>query len=93
MPTVEAQLGRLVAKVRRLRWQVVILSAIIVLGAVVVPFGVTYIQRRVTENATVRITCISTRANIAQLAALEALEHRLGVPVDFTIPDLPEECR
>lgn len=92
MPTPEAKLARTEAKLARLRWYVVVLVVMLVFGAVTAPFGVVFLQRRITENATVNITCVSARANISQLQALSALERRLGVPVDFTIPHLPEEC-
>lgn len=92
MPTLEAQLERAYRQIARLRWYVIGLFAAVVFSAVVIPFGVIYFQRQATESATLVVTCQNAKGNIAQLKALRALEHRLGLPVDFRIPVLPEEC-
>lgn len=92
MPTPEAQLERAHRQIARLRWYVIGLFAAVVFSAVVIPFGVIYFQRQATENATLVVTCQSARANVAQLKALRALEHRLGLPVDLRIPVISKEC-
>ena len=38
------------------------------------------------------ITCVSAEANISQLTALREISDQLGVPVTFTIPEVPVEC-
>lgn len=93
MPTAEAKLARTETKLVRLRWYVVILLALVIFASVVGPFSLIYITNRVSENTVVRITCDNYRNNVHQLEALADLEHRLGVPIDFTIPKLPEICR
>lgn len=92
MPTTEARLARAETKIRRLRWYVTVLLAVVVFGTVAIPVGVVYMQKQVTDNATVVITCAGYRNQVIQLEALRALERRLGVPVDFTIPEVPSEC-
>lgn len=91
-PTTEAKLARTEAKLVRLRVYVIALLAVVVFASAVIPFGVVYLQRETTQAATIEITCSGFRNQVSQLEALEQLEHRLGIPVDFTIPRLPEEC-
>lgn len=62
---------------------------LIIFVALVVPV---YFSRQI-DASQLEISCISARSNISQLEALSALERRLGVPQDFEIPKLPEECR
>ena len=38
------------------------------------------------------ITCVSAEANISQLTALREISDQLGVPVMFTVPEVPPEC-
>lgn len=38
------------------------------------------------------ITCVSAETNIEQLDALEELFDQLGVPHEFTVPEVPPEC-
>jgi hypothetical protein len=92
MPTTEAKLARSEGRVRRLERWVFALAATVVLFGIVVPIAVIRSQNAASERATLIVTCASARANVAQLEALEALERRLGVPVDFVIPEVPFEC-
>jgi len=76
----------------RLRRWVLSLTVVVVFLGIFVPVTVIlYFQRSATETE-LELSCVTFRANIDQLEALEALEHRLGIPVDFTIPPLPPEC-
>lgn len=78
--------------VGRLRLWILALTVVVVFLGVFVPITVIlYFQRSATDTQR-ELSCVTFRANIDQLNALEALEHRLGVPVDFTIPPLPPEC-
>lgn len=67
----------------------VVALPIIIFIALVVP---AYFSQRIDAQS-LQIACISAKTNISQLEALAALEKRLGIPQDFTIPPLPEECR
>lgn len=53
--------------------------------------GLGYLQNRV-DTVQRSITCISAEANIEQLEALTEIADRLGIPHDFTVPEVPEEC-
>jgi uncharacterized membrane protein len=50
-----------------------------------------YVTSSVSQSQTT-IVCISARANIDQLTALREISDQLGVPVTFTIPEVPPEC-
>lgn len=72
----------------RTSWRlVVLLTTLIVISLV----ATSWVSNRVDE-AQFSISCQSAKSNISQLEALAALEHRLGIPVDFTIPEVPPEC-
>jgi len=88
MPTVEAKLARAEARVATLRRGIVFLAAVVVFFGIIAPVAVI----RVQQSTATRVACVSARANISQLQALSALEHRLGIPVDFKIPVVPPEC-
>lgn len=47
--------------------------------------------RRQQELA-LQVQCTSARSDQLTLAALADLERKLGVPVDFVIPEVPPEC-
>jgi len=69
-------------------WRLVVLLTTLVVVAVL---GTAWVTAKVDRQQRT-LACLSAQANISQLEALAALEHRLGVPMDFTIPPLPEEC-
>jgi uncharacterized membrane protein YhaH (DUF805 family) len=92
MPTTEAKLARSEGRVRRLERWIFALAAIVVFFGIVVPIAVIRFQSAASERGTLIVTCASARANIAQLEALQALERRLGVPIDFRVPEVPPEC-
>jgi len=89
---VEAKLLRTENKLGRLRMWVIILAAVVTFAAFAAPLGVIYAQNQTTQDSTLRVICSNTRANIDQLTALATLERRLGVPIDFTIPEVPPQC-
>ena len=53
--------------------------------------GLGAVQDRL-DNQQKAITCVSAEANIAQLTALREISDQLGVPTNFTIPEVPVEC-
>jgi hypothetical protein len=44
------------------------------------------------RETVIQIQCISAKSDQLMLEALADLERRLGIPVDFTIPEVPVEC-
>lgn len=92
MASPEARLERTRRHVSRLRWYVIGLSAVLIFGAIVMPLTVIYYNKRATEDSTLIVACQVARGNISQLKALRELHHHLGIPVNFRIPVLPEEC-
>jgi hypothetical protein len=66
---------------------VIILTVIVVLGVV----GTAWVTSQVDE-AQFTISCVSAQANVDQLTALREIADQLGVPVHFTIPEVPPEC-
>jgi len=88
----EAEAARLKARLSRLKAWVIALSAIVVFFGIVVPVAVISFQQDAIERSSLAVTCSSARANVFQLEALAALEERLGIPVDFSIPEVPVEC-
>jgi len=65
----------------------VLLAVAIALGLVRVA-----IENRGNNDANRKITCQSARSNVDQLTALHEIADQLGVPVQFTIPEVPPEC-
>jgi len=65
----------------------------IVLFVVIAGFliGLGAVQNRLDDQQKA-ITCVSAEANIAQLTALREISDQLGVPTNFTIPEVPPEC-
>jgi hypothetical protein len=47
---------------------------------------------RAVTDAQLNVTCTSARASVDQLTALREIADQLGVPVTFTIPEVPPEC-
>ena len=88
----EVKLARAEARLSRLKAWVIALAAIVVFFGVVVPVAVVVFQQDAVERSSLAVTCASARANVFQLEALAALEERLGIPVDFSIPEVPDEC-
>jgi len=72
----------------RTSWRLVILLTVLVVISLLATAWVT----SQVDEAQLTISCTSAKANVAQLEALAALEQRLGIPVDFTIPEVPPEC-
>lgn len=68
-------------------WQAVVLFIVVTVGLV----GFAVVQARVDEVSR-SITCVSAQANVEQLAALNEIADRLGIPHDFTVPEVPSEC-
>ena len=68
--------------------------AIPVLLAVAIAVGLVRVAIETASNnhANRAITCQSARANIDQLTALHEIADQLGVPVQFSIPEVPPEC-
>jgi hypothetical protein len=50
-----------------------------------------YVQKKVAESQ-LNITCLSAKTNIQQLAALDDISRKLGLPTEFIVPTLPPEC-
>jgi hypothetical protein len=65
----------------------VLLAAAIAVGLVRVA-----VETKNNNQANRTITCQSARSNISQLTALREIADQLGVPVTFTIPEVPPEC-
>jgi len=65
----------------------VLLAAAIAVGLVRVA-----VETKNNNQANRAITCQSARSNISQLTALREIADQLGVPVTFTIPEVPPEC-
>jgi len=84
--------GRLQGRVQRLRWAAPGLVLGLVFTVVVVPVGVSFYVQEQIETAQDLVSCRLIQANIAQLHALRSISHRLGIPADFRVPVLPEEC-
>jgi uncharacterized protein (DUF849 family) len=68
--------------------------AVPVLLAVAIAVGLVRvgIETRANNDANRKITCQSARSNISQLTALREIADQLGVPVTFTVPEVPPEC-
>jgi hypothetical protein len=59
---------------------------------VVLAFVLYAVVTKGVSDAQTSIVCLSAQANIDQLAALREIADQLGVPVTFTIPEVPPEC-
>lgn len=68
---------------------------VVIVAALVVP---AWVQSRVDDaqnqidRAVVEITCANAQASIAELTALRAVGLELGIPISFSIPEVPDEC-
>jgi cell division protein FtsL len=69
-------------------WVVAGILVVMVATVFIIP---AYVQRRVDE-AQQNITCLSAKANIQQLEALDDIADRLGLPTTFVVPPPPPEC-
>jgi len=78
--------------IARLRWTVLVLSVLIIIGGIVAPVVVVVAQRQVARSTQIAISCVSARANVSQLEALREISDQLGVPVMFRVPEVPPEC-
>jgi uncharacterized protein (UPF0333 family) len=72
----------------RLRVAILVLLMVVVFAGIAAPAVVINFN----QQAATRVSCVSAKANIQQLAALDEISHRLGIPHDFTVPALPSEC-
>lgn len=79
-------------RLTRLRYWVIALTMVVVFAAFAAPIMVVFFVQQESSNTIKAITCVSAQANIDQLQAQASLHRRLGVPIDFDIPTLPEEC-
>ncbi len=79
-------------RVLRLRRWLLVLTIVVLTGAVTAPIiGAAIVDRREAGTQLV-IACTSARSNITQLEALRAFSRRLGVPWTYPIPEVPPEC-
>lgn len=74
---------------RRVLWSI----GIVIFLALAAPISLGIYYQSASDRSALVVTCSSAKSNISQLEALAALERRLGIPQDFVIPELPEECR
>ena len=79
-------------RITRLRRWLLALTVVVIAGAVAAPIvGSAILNTREAETQLV-VSCTSARANISQLTALREISDQLGVPTNFTIPEVPPEC-
>lgn len=78
--------------IARLRWMVLVMSILILIGGIVAPVVVVVAQRQAARSTQIVVSCLSARANVSQLRALREISDQLGVPVTFQIPEVPPEC-
>lgn len=79
-------------RVSRLRWLVLVLVLVVVLGATA---GFGYLSRlgqRQAIQTQLAVTCTSAKSDIEQLTALNEIADRLGIPHEFVVPRLPAQC-
>lgn len=78
--------------VSRLRWTVFALVLTLVFIATAAPIYITRYNQRQAVQTELAVTCVSARANIEQLQALAEIADQLGVPHEFTVPEVPAAC-
>jgi hypothetical protein len=78
--------------IARLRWVVLVMSILIIIGGIAAPLVVVIAQRQAQRTTQTAISCVSARANVSQLEALREISDQLGVPVMFRVPEVPPEC-
>jgi len=78
--------------IARLRWMVLVMSILIIIGGIAAPVVVVIAQRQAARTTQTIISCSSARSNVSQLEALREISDRLGVPVMFRVPEVPPEC-
>lgn len=79
-------------RVRRLQNWLLALAFVVVFLGVAIPTAVIIYVNTQAEETQLAVACTSARANIAELTALSKFAHELGVPVTWTVPDLPSGC-
>lgn len=76
----------------RYRWAILVLLVVVVFLAIAAPVLISSFNQRLANQTTLSVTCISARSNIEQLTALNEIADQLGIPHDFTVPEVPPEC-
>lgn len=79
-------------RVERLRRWVIALAVVVVFAAFAAPFSLGYFFLTQSNETQLAVQCSVAESNHSQLEALASISHRLGIPVDFTIPEVPPEC-
>lgn len=90
-------------RVQKLRRWVLVLTIVVVAGAVSAPIVANYLIDKSENETQLTIICVSAEANIEQLRAIrrngiviDDIARSLGLPILFRppvkIPELPEEC-
>jgi hypothetical protein len=64
---------------------------LVFLGILVPATVIVYVDSK-ADDTQLTVACTSARSDIAQLKALGKFAKTLGVPVTWTIPELPPEC-
>lgn len=71
-----------------LEWARQFTVPLLIIVAIVIP---SWVGARV-DNALLEVSCNAARSNQQQLLALHQVAEELGLPGDFTVTPLPQEC-
>lgn len=80
-------------RVRRLQRWVIAISIVVVFLGILVPTAVIIFTNNSQQDTQLLISCTTAKSNIEQLHALKKIGRELGLPSQFHIPALPEECK
>ena len=74
------------------RWAILALLIVVVFFAISAPILVVSFNERIANQTQLAVTCTSARASVQELTALNEIADRLGIPHEFTVPEVPPEC-
>jgi hypothetical protein len=79
-------------RVNRLRMWLLVLTVIVVFGAIAAPIILNAFLSNASEETQLQVGCQIIRSQNVQLVALAQIRHELGLPGRLVIPEVPPGC-